>query len=84
MRLTLHIAAAAFTAGLALAGSVASAAPAPGALGTLKADAKATSPVEAVNYRCWWRHGHRYCSRYAPAPVFSFYVGPRHHHYRRW
>lgn len=84
MRLKMTLAAAALSAGLALAGTTASAAP--GSVGGLKADAQAASSVEAVSYGCWWRHGVRYCKRYA-APVYSFYSGPRYYrygHYRRW
>jgi hypothetical protein len=86
MRLT-RLVAAALTSGLALAGSVASAAPTTAPLGPLKVDDQAVTSVEAVHYRCWYRHGHRHCGRYVAAPVFSFYVGPRRHYrhfYRGW
>jgi nitrous oxide reductase len=82
MKLTL--AAAAMSAGLALAGTAASAAP--GSVGGIKADAQTVSPVEKTSYSCWWQHGRRYCRR--DVPTFGFYIGqPRRYGYyghRRW
>jgi hypothetical protein len=90
MRIKSALAAAAVAAGLALVGTAASAAPISAPLSSLKADAQATSPVDQVSYRCWWRHGRRHCAHtyaYAPPVVYGFYAGPRHGHhrsYRRW
>jgi hypothetical protein len=80
MRFKTAIAAATVAAGLALVGTAVSAAPVSAPLANLKADAQATSPIENVSYRCWWRHGRRHCSYatvYVP-PVLSFYAGPRY------
>jgi hypothetical protein len=83
--------------GMGVLAASASAAPLSG-IATAKPEATETSAVEKISYRyvreCGWRHGHRTCwyaRVWTPAPVFSFYAGPRHSygfygrgHGRRW
>jgi hypothetical protein len=66
----------------------AQAAPAGSALGGLKADPAATSPVEKTHWRrgCFWHRGHLHCrgDHYYHG---GWWWGHRHHrwhHWRRW
>lgn len=74
--------------GMGALATSASAAPLSG-IAAAKPDTTETSAVEKVSYRyvreCGWRHGHRSCwyaRVWTPAPVISFYSGPRYSHHR--
>lgn len=48
-----------------------------------------SSLADQVNYRCWWRYGHRHCryygERYYYGPSIDLRFGGRHHrHYRHY